>query len=138
SVNVAAISPPVQDSAVATLMFFCLQRSSRAPTWATTSFALSFIWSVSFGREHGGRGREPDDTFVASDEPDRFVRRRFHRDASRRDSRRCCDGLAHGLAMRSDLRRLAQQGHIAVGYPPAGRADKLGSVAQEDVGRRAP
>ena len=54
------------------------------------------------------------DAFAAADEAEAFIGRRLDSDASDIDAADFGDALPHGLAMRTDLRRLADQREVDV------------------------
>ena len=79
------------------------------------------------GAGHGG------DAFAAADEAQPFHGRRLDADASRIDAEYGGDGLAHGAAVRADLRRLAQERHVDVGDAPAQFAHARGRIGEKDA-----
>src|SRR5437762_11084613 len=100
SVSVAARSPPVQDSAVASLSRFCRQRSSKARTAAIASWSDN-PWSdmsISPGQPHG-RSSEGDNAFATPGEAEPFAGRRLYRHALARDAHDFGDTHAHSVAV---------------------------------------
>src|ERR1700704_1506379 len=101
SVSAPATRPPVQDSAVATMSFLALQRSSRAVAVATVSrSAITKVLSPRPGQAHRG-GRHRDDALLAAGEAELLAGRRLHRHALDRHLGDLGDPLADGVAGRA-------------------------------------
>ena len=81
-----------------------------------------------------GLGR---DAFAPTGEAQPLGRRGLHAHSVTVDAGDARDALDHGLAMRADARRLADQREIEMHDAPAGRCQQLDGVAQEAVGRGA-
>src|SRR5690349_4972714 len=136
SVNAPATSPPVQDSAVATMSFFALHRSSRAVAAAmVSSSAITPALPGPWQPHRGGRHR--DDAFLTAGEPELFAGRRLHRDAIDRHLGDLSDPFADGVAMRTDARRLAHDSEVEMRDLAAALRDPLHCKLEELVGRRA-
>src|SRR5882757_2822332 len=110
SVSAPATSPPVQDSAVATVSLRMRQRSSSERERARASPPLISIAPTP--READGGARDSGDAFLAAGETKPFAGGRFHRDPRQRKPRDLGDARAHGIAQRADFRALANQRHI--------------------------
>src|SRR5690242_2066883 len=102
SVIAAATRPPVHDSAVATVSFFCWQIVSSAS-------AAALMWSsnISRPRQAHRRGCVGDDAFAAAGEAEPLARRCLHGHASRINPGNPRDVPADRVAVRTDLRRFA-------------------------------
>src|SRR5512139_793813 len=108
SVSVPATRPAVQDSAVATSRFLRLQTSRRSRA-ALTMSSSSIVWSSRLfrpGQPDGGR-RISSDAFAAAGEAELLAGRGLDRNPVRRQPCNAGHGFANGVAMRADLRRLA-------------------------------
>src|SRR5438270_6098518 len=125
SVSAPATRPPVQDSAVATMSFFDLQRSSRAVAAASVSRSAITESPLPRPRQAHRGGRHGDDAFLAAGEAELFAGRRLHRDALDRHLGDLGDSLADGVAVRTDARLLAHNGEIEMGDPAAAFIDPL-------------
>src|ERR1700748_1149459 len=120
SVNAPATSPPVQDSAVAIVNLRIRHKSSNARERARASLPLmsiapSLVVGTCVVPSHSNGGaRRRGDAFFPAGEPEPFAGSGFHGDP--RDVHACnfCDPGAHGVAQRSDLRTLADHGHLKV------------------------
>ena len=115
SVSAPATSPPVQDSAVATMSFLALHRSSRA---VAAACGLRVCHLPGPGQPHRG-GRHRGDAFLAAGEAELLAGRGLHRDALDRHLGDLGDPLSHRVAVRPDARRLADDGDIEMRDPAA-------------------
>src|SRR5215216_6201109 len=137
SVSAAATRPPVQDSAVATISFFALHRSSRAVAAACVSrSAITETPSPGPGQADR-RGRHRDDAFPASGEAELLAGRGLHGDAVHRDVGDLGNALADRVAVRADPRGLADDGQIDVRDLAAALGDALHRKLEELIRRRA-
>src|ERR1700712_2271166 len=124
SVSAAATMPPVQDSAVAIVSLRIRHRSSSERERARASLPLI---SVAPGQTDGGaRGRR--DAFLAAGKAEPLAGGGLDRDAREVDPGNLGDPRPHGIAQRTDLGPLADQGDFEVGNAPAARGDTVDGI----------
>src|SRR3954447_6259271 len=99
SVSAPATSPPVQDSAVATVSLRIRQRSSSERDRARASLPLMLF--APGKTDSGARGR--GDAFLAAGKAKTLAGGRLDRDARDVDAGDLGDARAHGVAQRADL-----------------------------------
>src|SRR5436190_19773296 len=110
STSEAQTRPPVQDSAVAIVILRILQRSSRARARERISLALTgSAPSAVVPRQADGRAGRRRHAFFAAGETQSLAGGRLHRYTGDRHFRNLGDARTHRVAMRSDLRLLADQ-----------------------------
>src|SRR5664279_212856 len=136
SVNAPATRPPVQDSAVAMVSLRMRQRSSSERDRARASLPLMSLAPtfVVPGKTDGG-ARDCGDAFFAAGEAEPLAGGCFHGDARQSKAGDLGDARAHGIAVRTDFRALADQRHVEMRDASAARGDASDRVFQELVGR---
>ena len=72
-------------------------------------------------------------TLLASHKPHAFRRRSLHAHLGFGHAENLCQTGAHGVPVRSNLRSLADQGHIDIGDLPALGADQARSMGEKLV-----
>src|ERR1051325_6361606 len=109
SVSVPETSPAVHDSAVAISRFLRLQMSSRRFPASTISSSSIFA-----PRQANGRRRKRRDAFAAPGKPQTLAGGCLDRHAVSGNSREFGDPRAHGVAVRTDAGRLADDVDVHV------------------------
>ena len=75
--------------------------------------------------------------FAASRKSEPFRGRRLHADARHVDRQHARDGLAHGVAVGADARRLAEKRDVDIRDAPAPRRNARRGILDEDARRSA-
>ena len=88
-------------------------------------------------RQSDGGRRIGGDSFAASGEAELFAGGRFHGDTIDGDAGNARDRLTHGVAVRADLRRLADDGEIKMRDAAAALRDAVAGEFEEAIGSRA-
>src|ERR1700754_4218961 len=127
SVSAPATSPPVQDSAVAMVSLRLRHRSSSERERARASLPLI---SVAPGEANGGTGHRGD-AFLPARKTEPLAGGGFHRHPRQIQPSDFRDPRAHGIAMLTDLRPLADQRHVEMGDASAARGDAIDRVFQK-------
>ena len=113
SVSAAMIMPPVQDSAVASMIFVRPAGVEHGAGELVESSGVAHSGKLS-GIDDACRG-DRRDAFLAADEAELLVGRRLDRDAVRRNRQHFGQRCDHRLAVRPDPRRLGDQGDVGIG-----------------------
>src|SRR5438270_528372 len=127
SVSAPATRPPVQDSAVAIVSLRIRQRSSSERERARASLPLMSVAPafVVVPRQADSGARNGSDPFLPAGEPEPFAGGGLYGYPRQRKARDFGNACAHGIAVRSDFRPLANQGDVQVSYSSATCRDSL-------------
>src|ERR1700753_4189926 len=139
SVSAAATSPPVQDSAGATVTLRIRQRSSSERDKARESLPLMLVPRTVVAPGHiaprqanGGAGRSRTG-FFAPGTPQPLAVGSLDRHTRQMDSANLGDPSPHGIPVWTDLGPLADQRHLEIGNASASRGDPIDCIFQEFV-----
>src|SRR5919106_485029 len=112
SVSAPATSPPVQDSAVATISLFALHRSRSAVAAACVSWSAIAPDPSPGPGQADGRGRHRHDALLAAGEAELLAGRGLDRNPVHRNAGDLGDPLSDRVAVWPDARGLADDGQI--------------------------